>query len=162
MCRALRAFNALSLSLVLNCAFMGCSESVKKPEWPDAVPVTGTVTMDGEPLGEAIVIYIPDGGTVGQGGTGMTEANGKYLLSSQNDKGETVSGVIPGKYRVAISRMVKPDGSVWTPDATNSTGPATVGAREELAMEYSDPRSSIWLIDIISGGPPQDFVLNKR
>jgi len=118
--------------------------------------------MDGEPLGEAMVIFIPDGGTVGQGGNGTTEGNGKYVLSSRNDKGETVPGVIPGKYRVAVSRMVKPDGTVWTPDATNSSGPATVGAREELALEYSDPRSSLWLIDIISGGPPQDFILNKR
>lgn len=157
-----RVLKAMGPAAVLMWSLFGCSESVKEPDWPGAVPVTGIVTIDGTALGQANVLYIPDEGTVGQGGSGTTDDTGKYKVSSRDSKGDTIEGIIPGKYRVAISRMIKPDGSVWTPDATNSTGPASVGAREELPMEYADPRSSIWLIDVISGGPSQDFGLQKK
>lgn len=156
-----RSLKAMGLVAFLVCPFLGCGASVKEPNWPAVVPVSGSVTMDQNPLGQAIVLYIPDGSTVGQGGSGMTDDSGKYKVSSRNAKGEMVDGIIPGKYRVAISRMVKPDGSVWTPDPENKEGPASVGAREELPLEYSDPRSSIWLVDVITGGPPQDFPLTK-
>jgi len=141
--------------------FTGCGEGVVEPNWPDTVPCEGTVTFDGKPLTDAQVLYIPDASTTGQGGSGSTDASGKYSLSSRNGKGETVTGVIPGKYRVAFSRMVKADGSVWTPDPTNSSGPATFGAREELPLKYSNPASSVQLAEVKAGGPPIDFALKK-
>jgi hypothetical protein len=140
---------------------LGCGEGVVEPNWPDTVPCEGTVTLNGKPLTETQVLFIPDASTTGQGASGTTDASGKYSLSSRNGKGEIVKGIIPGKYRVAFSRMVKPDGSVWVNDPANPVGPATVGAREELPMKLSDPANSLQLAEVKGGGAPVDFTLKK-
>ena len=149
------------LGCLFCCAVTGCGESVVVPNWPDVVPCTGSVTMGGKPLTQTMVLFIPDVSTQGQGGSARTDDSGKYTVSSRNSKGETVPGIIPGKYRIAFSRMVKPDGSVWVPDATNSAGPATFGAREELPLKYSDAANSIQIAEVKAGGAPVDFDLRK-
>ena len=154
-------FQSVVLVSFLIVGLSGCGEGVVEPNWPDVVPCSGTVTMDGKPLSQAMVLYIPDISTTGQGGSGTTDESGKYSVSSRNAKGEMVPGVIPGKYKVAFSRMVKPDGTVWTPDASNSAGPATFGAREELPLKYSDPATSIQIAEVKAGGAPVDFALKK-
>lgn len=156
-----RIVRRVCLGLFLCYGFTGCGEGVVEPNWPDVVPCSGTVTMDGKPLAQAMVLYIPDISTKGQGGSGTTDESGKYTVSSRNAKGEMVPGIIPGKYKVAFSRMVKPDGTVWTPDATNSAGPATVGAREELPLKYSNAANSIQMAEVKAGGAPIDFTLKK-
>lgn len=147
--------------LVMNCVLSGCGEGVVEPNWPDAVPCSGTVTMDGKPLSGVQVLFVPDVSTNGQGGSGTTDDAGKFTASSRDTKGEITTGIVPGKYRVAFSRMVKADGSVWTPDPTSPTGPATVGAREEIPLKYSDPSRSLMLIEVKAGGPDQEFALKK-
>lgn len=149
------------LGCLFCCAVTGCGESVVVPNWPDVVPCTGSVTMGGKPLTQAMVLFIPDVSTQGQGGSAQTDDSGKYTVSSRNSKGETIPGIIPGKYRVSFSRMVKPDGSVWVPDPTSSAGPATFGAREELPLKYSDPANSIQIAEVKAGGAPVDFDLRK-
>jgi len=149
------------LGCLFCCAATGCGDSVVVPNWPDVVPCTGSVTMGGKPLTQAMVLFIPDVSTQGQGGSAQTDDSGKYTVSSRNSKGETIPGIIPGKYRVSFSRMVKPDGSVWVPDPTSSAGPATFGAREELPLKYSDPANSIQIAEVKAGGAPVDFDLRK-
>lgn len=141
--------------------FAGCGEGVVEPNWPDTVPCEGTVSLNGKPLTETQVLFVPDVSTTGQGASGTTDAAGKYSLSSRNSKGEIVKGIIPGKYRVSFSRMIKPDGSVWVSDPTNPVGPATVGAREELPTKLSDPANSLQLVEVKAGGAPIDFDLKK-
>ena len=62
------------------------------------VPVEGNVTLDGEPLAGATVMFIPvkEGG---QPATGLTDANGKFQLKTGNDK----TGALPGEYKVVVS-----------------------------------------------------------
>ncbi len=150
-----------SFLIAMTCVFTGCGEGVVEPNWPDSVECTGTVMMDGKPLSGVQVLFIPDMSTNGQGGSGTTDDAGKFSSSSRNSKGDIAPGVIPGKYRVAFSRMVKPDGSVWIPDPSSPTGPATVGAREEIPLKYSDPARSLMLVEVKAGGPPQEFSLKK-
>jgi hypothetical protein len=158
----LRMIRNLSFVMAMTCVFSGCGEGVIEPNWPDAVACAGTVTMDGKPLSGVRVLFIPDVSTNGQGGSGTTDDAGKFAASSRNTKGEVTNGIIPGKYRVAFSRMVKSDGSVWIPDPTSPTGPATVGAREEIPLKYSDPARSLMLIEVKAGGPDQEFALKKN
>lgn len=120
----------------------GCGSGVKKPDWPEGVEVSGVVKLDGDPVEMAIVRYIPEAETTGPGATGMTDSLGEYSLTFRDASGKIASGVIPGKYKVAISRMVKPDGSVWTPSPENNEGPMTTGAREQIPMKYSNPAQS--------------------
>src|SRR5207249_460541 len=82
----------------------GCDRSAD----PSLVPVSGTVTADGQPLANATVTFIPKDGTPGFGGTGKTDGSGKYTLAGSRDN---APGIPPGEYRVAISKRLMPDGS---------------------------------------------------
>jgi len=117
----------------------GCGSGLKKPDWPAGVDVSGVVKLDGEPVEMAIVRYIPEAETTGPGGTGMTDSLGEYSLTFRDASGKIATGIIPGKYKVAISRMVKMDGTVWTPSPDNNEGPMTTGAREQIPLKFSNP-----------------------
>ena len=149
-----------SLTLLLTMGW-GCSGNVSDPQWPDPVECQGTVTWNGKPLPDAAVLFIPDERTQGRGGSALTDSDGFYTVNSRGKGGDIIPGIVPGKYKVAFSRMINPDGTVWTPDEDNSSGPATVGAREGLPVKYSDPGRSKLIVTINEGGPTQDFVLKK-
>lgn len=141
--------------------FSGCSgKSV--PDWPEPVPCSGTVTMNGELLSNARVIYIPESGTVGPGGSGTTDESGKYSVQSLGADQSKKDGLIPGKYKVAFSRMVKPDGQVWVPGPNSTEGPATSGAREELPARYSMPFQSKMIVEVTDKSSIHDFQLKKK
>ena len=109
----------------------GCSQG---PEGPPLVPVEGTITLDGKPLGKADLMFVPDGDTRGQGGVAQTDQEGKFTLLSQDRKHK---GAPVGTYRVIINKLVKPDGSDYVPDP--NAGPMdTGGFRELLPAAYSD------------------------
>ena len=117
---------------------LGCGSQVKTPEWPDPLPVSGTITYGDSPLVSASVNFTPDSPTTpGHGASGFTDDSGNYVLNYRAPNGKTMEGAIPGKYRVRISCMVKPDGTAWKPDPSKPTGPANVGAREMMPREYS-------------------------
>src|SRR5262245_34491084 len=101
----MRRFLLLSLLLVVG----GCKDS----DTGDLVPVTGTVTLDGKDLANAVLRFEPTGETKGQGGIGVTDASGKFAIKGRNGK----EGVPPGTYKVVISKLVMPDGSDAPPDS---------------------------------------------
>jgi hypothetical protein len=74
----------------------GCSKS-------GTVRVEGIVTLDNQPVPEATVLFIPEGGT-GQPAHGMTDENGKFQLTTfkEND------GALPGAYKVTVTKSVPP------------------------------------------------------
>src|SRR5262245_38305869 len=67
------------------------------------VDVEGVVLLDNEPVAEATVLFIPEGGT-GQPAHGMTDENGKFRLSTfeEND------GALAGDYKVTVTKSVPP------------------------------------------------------
>jgi hypothetical protein len=68
---------------------------------PTLVPVHGTVTINGKPLEGATVAFAPEqGNAVDTPGTDVTGPEGNYKLMYQGR-----SGIAPGKYRVAISKL---------------------------------------------------------
>lgn len=88
-----------SLLVLLLFAFQGCfgSKWLSKVEY-----VEGRVTMDGGPLEEASVQFIPKG--EGEAAGGYTDADGRYRLSSLN--GEPSKGAVEGEYVVLISKII--------------------------------------------------------
>ena len=63
---------------------------------PDLGQVSGTVTLDGQPLAGANVVFKP---TTGSTSTGQTDAQGKYSLSY----GHGLQGAVIGEHTVMIS-----------------------------------------------------------
>lgn len=61
----------------------------------DLLPVNGTVTLNGQPLGSGIVQFEPVG--AGRPATGRLDANGNFQLTTD---GET--GARTGEYRVSV------------------------------------------------------------
>jgi hypothetical protein len=81
------------LFLVATC---GCGGSQVK-----TVPVSGAVTLDGQPLAGATITFQPvDGQTIAPGSHGKTDAKGQYQLQVTVTR---QAGAVPGKHRVRIS-----------------------------------------------------------
>ena len=76
----------------------GCGE-----DYYALAPVSGKVTVDGEPLEAAYVGFQPIGGDlenpIGPGSYGHTDANGRFVLQTMNDD---TPGAVVGTHRVSI------------------------------------------------------------
>jgi hypothetical protein len=83
----LRSISSLLLALLL-----GCSDG---SGWP---PVAGVVTLDGQPVCDAGVLFVPL--EAGPTATATTDAAGRFQLTSAGK-----SGAPCGRYRVAISKQ---------------------------------------------------------
>ena len=139
--------------------FGGCSKGKEIPT--DLVPVTGTVTLDGEPVAGALVTYIPTG-TKTEGvfdAAGETDEQGKYKLMTSEGQAE---GATPGEYRVVISKLVKADGSTAKPTKDKSPMQLMLeGAKEVVHPDYSDLAFSKLKATVPQGGGTNDFPLNS-
>ena len=78
--------------LCLSLAVCGCGSG------SGTVPVSGVVKLDGQPLKNASVSFVPEGD--GKQATGTTDEAGKFALSTVNPR----DGAIPGKYKVVIEQ----------------------------------------------------------
>jgi hypothetical protein len=87
---------------------VGCG-SGKTPEPDlDLVPVTGMVTLNGEPLADAEISFLFDGKPpAGFAASGAkSDSSGKFVVMTGSKP-----GTCPGRYRITISRWRMPDGS---------------------------------------------------
>ncbi|MEZ6090565.1 MAG: hypothetical protein R3C05_21605 [Pirellulaceae bacterium] len=83
---------------------MGCSDP-----GPNVVPVSGVVTLDGEPLKFKSLTLFPTEGTAGQGAGGYTDGEGNYsLVAVVPNAIKDYRGCPPGKYRVVVSEPLIP------------------------------------------------------
>src|SRR5438874_8054235 len=101
------------------------------------VPVQGKVTAKGVPVGNATVSFLPADGTKGEGGIGTTDPSGTFTLIGSR-RGD--AGVVPGKYKVRVSRYVDRDGTVLPSDAKQVDYPHAV---ESVLAPYSSPNSPL-------------------
>lgn len=105
----------------------GCGAATAAPD-VDLVPVTGRVTLDGNPVANATVLFNPLQGTKGTGGYGVTDAEGKFVLKHRSEK----EGCEAGEYGVTFTKITQPDGSPLPPNADR----ATVGMVEQIPAVY--------------------------
>ncbi|GIW98513.1 MAG: hypothetical protein KatS3mg111_1846 [Pirellulaceae bacterium] len=116
--------------LLLFSVVVGCGESI-----PETAKVTGKVTLDGKPVEGAVVTFQPDG--EGKPATGKTDANGQYTLMTAFQT-KTVEGVVPGTYKISVSKYSVPDGGM-SPYGQQSDPPAVdpnkkLTEEEEMAL----------------------------
>jgi len=135
---------------VLLATLIGCGGGANLP---DTVPVSGTVTLNGQPLANASVAFVPTGTTGGEGGYGTTDQDGRYELAYL--KGG--SGVPVGDYRVVISKRAMPDGSDVVDES--DVAPMDSPAREVLPPRYSNEQHSRLSATVSDGDGSFDFDL---
>jgi len=114
------------LSFVLAAiAFCGCSSSTRPPTYP----VSGTVTMKGQPLEGATVVFVPAEGASHQAATGITDAAGRFKLSTflADD------GAQEGDYRIKVSKfdLKKP---------TKEEQQKYISLEEEQKLQFGDEK----------------------
>jgi hypothetical protein len=82
----------LALLFVLTAA--GCGDSGL-----NLAPVAGIVTLDGQPVAEAGIMFQPVDSTMGPPAYGATDADGRFELITANQPGAAI-----GEHRIAISK----------------------------------------------------------
>jgi len=134
------AFSILAMLGLLGLMLNGCS---KGPSRPKTYSVSGTVTLNGQPVDGATVVFVPKAlGTWGaaapqgpQVATGETDAQGRYSLGTFA-KGD---GAIPGEYLVKVFKYPKPA----APAGTSSGGEEEYRPPEENAPPPPAPKNML-------------------
>ena len=135
--------------LLLLAVLVGCSSS----EY-ELAPVSGTVTLDGEPVAKARVIFEPkrtgqEALSAGPSSNGLTDDNGRYQLQTTV---EGHDGAVVGMHTVTVSTYLA------EVDRTRDT--ARVLRQEEIPSKYREPGTLTF--DVPSGGTEvADFSLAK-
>lgn len=127
------------------------------------VPVEGVVTLDGQPLDGAAVSFVPDG--AGRPAQGETDGAGKFKLSTA----AAGPGVVPGKYKVGVSKMEKPagaggaspDGKVQLSGPPTGKGPAPV-PKSLVPGKYVNPNTSEITVVVEQGMTPVQIGLKSK
>jgi hypothetical protein len=103
---------------LLACVFLtGC-----KPVGPEIASVEGLVTFDGEPLANASVMFIPQGG---RPAIARTDSSGKYVLNFSGGR----KGAIPGPNKVRISTVAEA--------SEDENGNPIPASKERIPMQYN-------------------------
>ena len=135
-------------------ALAGCSGD---PNRSQLVPISGTVTLDGVPLANAVVAFSPAGSTRGVGSLGRTDSGGKYTLATPQGS----PGVVPGEYKVTVSKFVDLKTGA---DVVLEPGKPPIDQpdiRELLPPQYSNPSLSRLDKTVPAGGGTIDLALKK-
>lgn len=144
----------LALLLATLClAPLGCGKGYAGG---NLAPVSGAVTLDGQPAAGIIVLFSPTDATGGQGGMGTTDANGQYELKTRGE----FAGVVPGHYKVTCVKYVLPNGSPLPDDPNFSM--ATSGAKQTLPAKYSDPQRTILSATVPAAGAAVPLELTSK
>lgn len=127
---------AAVLALIVLC-LSGCGSS----EGYTLVPVSGTITLDGQPLAGASISFQRAGGeaTVGPGSGAVTDAGGKYELKTAEV--ESRPGAVVGMHVVRITGVQEQR------DASDDT-PRPM-AKDPVPPRYRDPGLTF---DVPAGG----------
>lgn len=120
------AYSPLSMTVVGLMA-IGCSGGGgdDKPR----EPVSGTVTLDGQPLPEGVIHFLPAGGA-GEAiasATGKIE-NGRFSIPREQ-------GPVPGSYKVSIGHTDQPEGRVKID--LKKIAKKAAGAKELIPAKYN-------------------------
>jgi hypothetical protein len=113
---------------------LGCGKNPHR-----LAPVSGRVTMEGKPLANALVAFLPDtkpGAMPSPTSRGETDQNGRYTLTSSEDK----PGAVVGTSKVRISTMKSTGGGEGEGGAilARETVPERYNARTELTFDVPE------------------------
>jgi hypothetical protein len=141
---------------------LGCSGSDR----PELAKASGKVTLNGEPVSGASVMYVP--ATGGRAASGVTDENGVYRMSSYDDP---ELGVAVGEHRVSVSKIggdgafalspaapapADPNANLVSPIAFKDEDPMNPPKIEYLVPhKYGNPESSGLTVTVPADGSDQ-------
>ena len=141
------------------CALLaGCRGGTSNPA---TVPVTGTVTLNGEAVEGATVTFTGEGSP--RPATGTTDAQGKFSLTSF----EPDDGAAPGDYAITITKYADTAGGA-NPDEVDTTspdamygdgGPDAGGPKNALPAKY-EVMTNTPLKETVTAGEDNNFTFN--
>lgn len=144
-----RIASLFGLSMLALC--LGACSKTPRLKLPKTYPVVGSVTCDGQPVAGASVMFnsIENGG---YGSVAVTDTNGRYKLMTFSPG----DGVVPGDYKVAITKLVL-EGSGGDSPMASSGDPKNL-----LPTKYADDSAS-GLKATVEAKPDNvfDFALTK-
>lgn len=131
--------HGLYLAAVLLCpVFLGCGDSGLT-----LVPLTGKITLDGEPLPFKSLMLVPIEGTAGHGAGGYSDGQGNFKLRAIVPGAiKDFPGCPPGKYQVIVS---EPQVPLSDADFSDPAG--------QVAAETDEPAPAIMLSDMAPKKP---------
>jgi len=118
---------------VMLAALAGCG-----PEGRETIKVTGVVTLDGQPVADAGVMFSgPEGGSPV---TTKTDASGGFTVQA-----------VPGLNNVAVSKTETSGGAPAQEDGTMPTDGGKVEVKSLIPAKYADFRNSGLTVDVAKG-----------
>jgi len=130
-------FCLIVLCLMYGAAFAGCKSG---PDLPPTVPVEGILTLDGQPVAEATIIFIADQGVYNA--TGTTDSEGKFEMSAFQEK----KGVVVGSYKVEMNK------TIVEPRPGGREGESDVNLKLGLPTRYNTFTTSGITINVTDAG----------
>lgn len=125
------------------------------PSRPTTLPVTGTVTLDGQPVAEAAVQFIPQAG--GNPAQGVTDAAGNFKLTTFVDG----DGALPGAHKVTVQKN-RVTGVVSNPDGLETGGATSVPIVVwDTPEKFAQPDTSGLTAEVVRGMAPVQLNLQK-
>lgn len=146
----------ISLVALLSLACLHLAGCDRRPAGrPATAPVTGVVRFDGDPLAGATVSFQADGG--GRSATGITDAQGRYQLSTFV-RGD---GAVPGSYKVIVLKYAPPEQASAGQDGYEPPQGPEPPPRHLLPPKYAAVKTSGLEATVASGPNAIDFDLAR-
>lgn len=123
---------------------------------PETAPVSGTVTLDGEPVEGATVNMLSEESN--RVASGRTDTSGKFTVKTIVG-GQTVEGAVPGKHKIAVVKTESDGQDMGDPKemmAQMTTNPAITSEfkqRHLIPEKYKNPEMSRLEAEVSQSGP---------
>jgi hypothetical protein len=135
----------------------GCSRPADEPT---AVEVTGTVTLEGKPLAQARVTFVPTDASVG-GPSAAADTNeaGWFRLEGLDGR----PGAVAGRYRVTVEDRSQEASSAVANSRDTSALISAIRQKKQprIPQLYADPELTPLRAEVIGGGSFK-FQLKQR
>lgn len=150
----------LASCFLLTLAIVGCGKATPPPEFAAHLqPLTGKITMNGQPLAGATVAFHPDPKAPGgEMAYGTTEADGSYLVKTIVVGQGPREGIAKGQYLITVNKIAMPDGSPIPKDMTEADAEAD-GAKQVVPGKYLEIDSTVLKVTISDDVATHDIEL---
>lgn len=137
----------LTLFIGFACLLLGCSETRKG----DKAEVLGMVTLDGTPVADAQIRFMPKSNTDLGTAFCRTNAQGEFIIKPDANNNNWLK---PGKYIVLISKIAPLEAKVMgTPEVNLLPTQYSLQAKTPLTAELQNGENKL---------PPFELVKNKK